>query len=97
MVEDLISILTEPKNAIVKQYQQLFSDEDVDLEFTEEALGAIAVKAKSTGTGARALRMIVESILLNLMYETPSDKSISKIIVTKESVTQGADPIVYRR
>jgi ATP-dependent Clp protease ATP-binding subunit ClpX len=96
-LNDLMSILTEPKNAIVKQYQQLFSDEDVDLEFTEEALGAIAVKAKSTGTGARALRMIVESILLNLMYETPSDKSISKIIVTKESVTQGADPIVYRR
>lgn len=96
MVEDLIQILTQPKNAIVKQYQQLFADEEVKLEFTDEALQAIAVKAKSTGTGARALRMIVESVLLDLMYETPSDRSIKRIEVTKECITHGADPIIYR-
>jgi len=97
MVEDLVKILKEPKNAIVKQYQQLFADENVELEFTDEALQAIAVKAKSTGTGARALRMIVESKLLDLMYETPSDPSIYKIEVTKECIENNQDPIVFRR
>lgn len=96
MVEDLVQILTQPKNAIVKQYQQLFSDEGVELSFTDEALHAIAVKAKSTGTGARALRMIVESTLLDLMYETPSDKSIKKVEVTKSCIENGDEPVVIR-
>jgi ATP-dependent Clp protease ATP-binding subunit ClpX len=96
MIEDLVQILTEPKNAIVKQYQQLFIDEDVELTFTQEALQAIAVKAKNTGTGARALRMIVEQVLLELMYETPSDKSIKKIEVTKDSIEFGIEPNVTR-
>lgn len=97
MVEDLVKILKEPKNAIVKQYQQLFADENVELTFTDDALDAIAVKAKSTGTGARALRMIVESILLDLMYETPSDPSIYKVEVTKACVENGEEPTVFRK
>jgi ATP-dependent Clp protease ATP-binding subunit ClpX len=96
MIEDLVQILTQPKNAIIKQYQQLFHEEDVVLTFSQEALQAIAVKAKNTGTGARALRMIVEQILLDLMYETPSDKSIKAIHVTQECITQGSDPIITR-
>src|SRR5579872_4595891 len=68
-IEDLVEILVKPKNAIIKQYQQLFSEENVKLHFTEDALRAMGEKAKDTGTGARALRMIVENLLLDLMYE----------------------------
>ncbi|MFY7842756.1 MAG: ATP-dependent Clp protease ATP-binding subunit ClpX [Rhabdochlamydiaceae bacterium] len=95
--DDLVEILTEPKNAIIKQYKQLFYEENVDLEFTQEALDAIAKKAKQTGTGARALRMIVESVLLDLMYEVPSDPSIKKIIVNEEAILQKLPPeIIYK-
>ncbi len=91
-IEDLVQILTQPKNAIVKQYQQLFKEENVDLTFTEESLRAMGEKAKETGTGARALRMIVESLLLELMYEVPSNPSIKEIVVEKESVTDKKPP-----
>ncbi len=90
--EDLVDILTQPKNAIIKQYQQLFLEEGVQLHFTEDALRAMAEKAKLTGTGARALRMIVESLLLNLMFEVPSDPTIREIIVGKECISSSLPP-----
>ncbi|MBI5272969.1 MAG: ATP-dependent Clp protease ATP-binding subunit ClpX [Chlamydiia bacterium] len=93
---DLVEILTKPKNAIIKQYIALFAEENVKLEFSEEALQAMAQKAKDTGTGARALRMIAESILRDLMFEVPSDPSIKEILVDKESVTMGAPPQIVR-
>ena len=95
-IEDLVEILEKPKNAIVKQYQQLFSEEGINLKFTDDSLRAMAEKAKETGTGARALRMIVEGLLLNLMYEAPSDPTIKEIVITKECITEGASPLVKR-
>jgi len=95
--EDLIQILTKPKDAIIKQYQFLFKEEGVELIFTEDALKAIAKKAKKTGTGARALRMIVENLLRNLMYEVPSDPDIKEIIIEEEMITKDKDPIIKRK
>lgn len=94
--QDLVKILTEPKNAIIKQYIQLFKEEGVDLKFTDSALEAIAKKAHQTKTGARALRMIVENLLLNLMFETPSDPTIKEIIIEKESIEENKEPIIIR-
>lgn len=94
--EDLVEILVQPKNAIVKQYKQLFAEENVQLEFTHEALLAMAKKAKETGTGARALRMIAESLLRDFMFEVPSDPTIREIIVEKESITNNKPPKVIR-
>ncbi len=94
--EDLVEILTQPKNAIVKQYQYLFHEENVKLSFTEDALRAIAEKAKETGTGARALRMIAESTLLDLMFEVPSDPTIREIIVEGETIRKDQPPRVVR-
>ena len=93
---DLVEILVKPKNAIIKQYKQMFSEENVQLEFEEEALLAMAKKAKDTGTGARALRMIAESLLRDLMFEVPSDPSIQEILIQKESITEGTPPKVIR-
>ncbi len=95
-IEDMVDILVKPKNAIIKQYKQLFAEEGVDLEFTDEALRAMAERAKSSGTGARALRMIVEGMLMNLMFEVPSDPTIKKVVVGKESVIDNVPPIIKR-
>jgi len=95
-VDDLVDILVRPKNAIIQQYKQLFAEENVRLDFTEGALIAMAEKAKKAGTGARALRMIVESILLDLMFETPSDPTIREIVVDRECVTEDRDPEIRR-
>jgi ATP-dependent Clp protease ATP-binding subunit ClpX len=94
--QDLVDILTKPKNAVIKQYKQLFAEENVNLEFTPEALLALGKKAKETGTGARALRMITENILRDQMFEVPSDPTISEIIIDKESVTDNQSPKVIR-
>lgn len=94
--DDLVDILTKPKNAIVKQYQQLFAEENVKLNFTEEALQSMAEKAKLTGTGARALRMIVEGLLLDLMFEVPSDPTIQEIVVDKDCITEKRPPHIRR-
>ena len=94
--EDLVDILVKPKNAIIKQYQHLFVEEDVQLHFTEDALRAMAEKAKETGTGARALRMIVESLLLELMFDVPSDPTIKEIFVDKECITSKKPPVIKR-
>ncbi|MBS5492296.1 MAG: ATP-dependent Clp protease ATP-binding subunit ClpX [Sutterella wadsworthensis] len=85
----LIAILTQPKNAIVRQYQALFGMEDVELEFTPEALKAIADKAIARKTGARGLRSIVEDVLLDAMFDIPSKGTVAKAIVTRETVEQG--------
>lgn len=95
-VQDLVDILVRPKNAIVKQYEHLFAEENVKLEFTQAALEAMAQKAKETGTGARALRMITESILRDLMFEVPSDPTIKEIIIDKESIIDQKPPKVIR-
>lgn len=94
--EDLISILTEPKNAIIKQYICLFKEEGVELVFTDEALHAIAHKAKQTGTGARALRMIVENLLRDLMFEIPSDPQVKKITIDQEMVENKKKPLIEK-
>ncbi|MBN1914469.1 MAG: ATP-dependent Clp protease ATP-binding subunit ClpX [Parachlamydiales bacterium] len=94
--EDLISILTQPKNAIIKQYTYLFKEEGVELLFTDEALCAIAQKAKETGTGARALRMIVENLLRDLMFEIPSNPSIKKITIEKETIEKKKLPLIEK-
>ena len=88
----LVRILTEPKNCLVSQYKKLFDLDKVDLEFTPEALDAIAEKPIARKTGARGLRSIMEDTLKNLMFEVPSDYTIEKITVTKDSVENGAAP-----
>lgn len=95
-LSDLVEILTQPKNAITRQYIALFEEENVKLTFTEDSLEEIAKKAKETGTGARALRMIVETTLRDLMFEVPSDPSIKEVIVDKESIVKGTSPKIIR-
>ncbi len=93
----LISILTEPKNALTKQFETLFRLDGVELEFTEDALNAIAIKALQRKTGARGLRSIVENILLDTMYDLPSMKNIKKVIVEQETVEKAQAPaLIYR-
>ena len=93
----LMQILTEPKNALVKQYAKLFELDSVELEFTPESLDAIADLALLRGTGARGLRAIMESVLLAVMYEVPSRSDIAKVIVTPESITDGVAPTFVQR
>ena len=94
--EALVKILTEPKNSIVKQYKRLFALDGVELEFTEAALRAIANSAKEQKTGARGLRGIMEGILNDLMFEVPSDESITKIIINDDVVENKAEPEIIR-
>ena len=89
-------ILTEPKSAIVKQYQKLFEMDNVELEFTPEAISAIAKQTMEKKTGARGLRTIMESIMMDVMYEIPSDETIRKCIITEDVVAGKCDPIVER-
>ena len=93
----LIRILTEPKNALIKQYQKLFELDDVKLEFTDEALKAIAHRAVERKTGARGLRSIIENVMTDIMYEIPSEENIGIVTITKDCVENDAAPdIVYR-
>lgn len=93
----LMQILTEPKNALVKQYVRLFDLDDVELEFTIESLDAIAELALLRGTGARGLRAIMESVLLSVMYDVPSRTDVAKVIVTRECIADGAPPTFVAR
>jgi ATP-dependent Clp protease ATP-binding subunit ClpX len=86
-------ILTEPKNALVKQYQRLFEMESVDLTLAEEALGAISRKAIERKTGARGLRSIMESILLDTMFDLPGLEGVEKVVISKEVVEGTARPL----
>jgi len=93
----LMQILTEPKNALVKQYERLFHLDDVDLEFNPDSLDAIAELALKRGTGARGLRAIMESVLLSVMYEVPSRLDVAKVIITKECIEDGSEPTFINR
>ncbi len=93
----LMQILTEPKNALVKQYQRLFDIDDVELEITPDALDAIAELALKRGTGARGLRAILESVLLGVMYDVPSRADIAKVILTHECISDGGTPTLIAR
>ncbi len=93
----LVRILTEPKNSIIKQYKKLFLLDDVDLQFTSEALLAIAKTAKEENTGARGLRGILEKVLTDLMFTTPSDDTITKIVITEDAVNGEGKPKITRK
>ena len=93
----MIKILKEPRNAILKQYQKLLALDEVDLEFDEGALRAIAKKAMEKDTGARALRAIIEEFMLDIMYEIPKDDSIGRVVITKEYIEGTGGPIITLR
>ena len=93
----LVRILKEPKNAIIKQYQKLLELDEVKLEFTDEALHAIAKQAKQRELGARALRAIIEEFMLDIMYEIPKDDNIGKVIITEDYVTKKGGPKIVMR
>ncbi|MDP1834402.1 MAG: ATP-dependent Clp protease ATP-binding subunit ClpX [Chlamydiales bacterium] len=95
-LEDMVSILTEPKNAIIKQYGKIFELEGVKVHFSEDALHAIAQKAMSVTTGARALRMILENLMRDLMFDVPSDNTVTEIHIEKENVVDGKPPLIKR-
>jgi len=92
--EALISILTEPKNALVKQYQRLFEFSDVTLRFTDGALEAVAKEALARKSGARGLRAILENAMLNIMYETPSRDDVAECIINEDVIDRGTDPLL---
>jgi ATP-dependent Clp protease ATP-binding subunit ClpX len=90
--DDLVKILEEPKNALVKQYQRFFNYDSIELVFTDDALWEIADKALERETGARGLRSIIENALLDVMFELPSRKDVSKCVITKETIQKGLKP-----
>lgn len=92
----LVQILTEPRNALVKQYRKMFELDGVELEFTDEAVEAIAEQALARGTGARGLRAIMEEVLLPVMFDVPSDEDIKQVVVTDETVRHNVLPTIVR-
>ena len=98
LTEDmLVSILTEPKNAIIKQYQKLLAMDEVRLEFEPEALHVIAQRAKEKKVGARALRAIIEEFMLDIMYEIPKDDNIGMVTITKDYIEKKGGPMIQMR
>ena len=95
--EMMVKILKEPKNALIKQYQKLFELDDVKLSFEPEAIDAIAQKALERQTGARGLRSIMEKIMMDVMYEIPSDETIESCVITKEAVEGTSQPFIVHR
>ncbi len=95
--DSLVQILTEPRNALVKQYSRLFSMDGVELEFTETALVAIADQAILRGTGARGLRAIMEEVLLPVMYDIPSRTDVAKVVITEQTVRENVNPTIVPR
>ncbi len=95
--EAMLRVLLEPKNSVIKQYQKLMQFDNTDLEFTEDALEAIVEKALDRNTGARGLRSIVENVLMDVMFETPSDDSIEKVMITKESIQGTEKPKIIKK
>lgn len=93
--DDLVHVLTDPKNSLVKQYTYLMQLEDVDLEFKKEALLAIAHLANERDTGARGLRSIIENLMMNIMFEVPSRPEIAKVVITEASVKGSRQPLIY--
>ena len=94
--EHMVEILTEPKNSLVKQYEKLMEYDDVKLEFTREALEAVADRAVERNIGARGLRAIMEDVMSKIMYEVPSDPSITKVVITASCILEGAEPEIQR-
>lgn len=94
--DDLVRIMTEPRNALVKQYQKLFEIDGVSLEFTPEAVRAVAHKAFVKKTGARGLRSIMEKVMTDIMYDIPNDPGITKVTITEDSVVSGQEPVIER-
>ena len=94
--ESLVRIMKEPKNSVISQYKSLFGMDNVELEFTDEALEAIAEKTIERHTGARGLRSIIEGVLTNIMFEVPSDYTVSKVIINADCVNDGAEPEIIR-
>ena len=92
----LVNILSKPKNALVKQYKKLFEMDNVKLEFTDEALNAIASKAIERKTGARGLRSIIEEVMTEIMFDIPSDEAIEKVVITESTINDKADPEIKR-
>src|SRR5207244_2317642 len=90
--DDLVSILVEPRNALVKQFQRFFSFDGIELVFSDDSLTAVAEKGLARETGARGLRSIVEEILLEVQFELPSRRDVKKCVVTKETVEKGLTP-----
>ena len=95
--EALVRVLTEPRNALIKQYKKLFEMDGIELEFTDEAVTAIAAEAMARKTGARGLRSIMEDLLLDVMYEVPGKENVAKCIITKEVVEHKEKPILVNR
>jgi ATP-dependent Clp protease ATP-binding subunit ClpX len=93
----LVNILTEPRNALSKQYQRMFEIDGVELEFEDDALEAIADQALLRGTGARGLRAILEEVLLPVMFDVPSDDEIAKVVITRDVVQKNVNPTIVRR
>lgn len=94
-VEALKNILTQPKNALVKQYTKMLELDDVALEFTEEALDAISNKAIERKTGARGLRSIIEEALIDIMFDVPSTENVAKVVITEETIINETEPDLY--
>ena len=92
--EALVRVLTEPKNAIIKQYKKMLKMDDVDLVFEDEAVKAIAEKAIEQNTGARGLRAIIEETMRNVMFDVPSEKDVKECIIKKECITEGKQPVI---
>jgi ATP-dependent Clp protease ATP-binding subunit ClpX len=95
--KSLVSILTEPRNALVKQYQKLFEMDNVELEFTKKAMEAVADQAILRGTGARGLRAIMEEVLLSVMYDIPSRTDVAKVVITEQTVRENVNPTIVSR
>ncbi|NEE02258.1 AAA family ATPase, partial [Phytoactinopolyspora halotolerans] len=93
----LIRIISEPRNALVKQFEELFRMDGVELEFTDDALGAIADQALLRRTGARATRALLEEVLLNVMYEVPSREDIGRVVIDRDTVLENVNPTLVPR
>jgi ATP-dependent Clp protease ATP-binding subunit ClpX len=91
-MDALVRILTEPKNALTRQYARMFEMDEVELVFTEDSLEAIAAQAIKRGTGARGLRAILEEVLLNTMYDLPSRSDVERVVIDREVVAEKVNP-----
>ena len=94
-VDALKSILTEPKNALVKQYKRMMDIDDVELEFEEDSLDAIAELAIERKTGARGLRSIIEERMVDIMFRVPSNEDIKKVVITRETIIDEKEPLIF--
>jgi ATP-dependent Clp protease ATP-binding subunit ClpX len=90
----LVNILSQPKNALTKQYKKLFELEDVGLTFDPESLRAVAQKALKRGTGARGLRSILETMMTDIMFDLPNREDVREIVITKEAISEGTSPLI---